>query len=130
MTTEPTSNISEAALELRNPPSLPSPVGLYSHISIAPHARVAFIAGQLAVDEEGEIKLGVPAASLTVSKGVVSGGGRSVSYGALIADDQLFNIQMPASYGMTPAAVAARQVAGLGNGQAPAKPFSPSRVLW
>src|SRR5262245_52165358 len=64
-------------------------------------------------------KLGVPAASLTVSNGIVSGGGRTVSYGELIGD-RLFNIQMPASYGMTPANVAARATGfGLANGQAP-----------
>ena len=68
-------------------------------------------------------KLGVPVASLTVSDGVVSGGGGSVSYGDLIGD-RLFNIELPASYGMTPAVVAARSVAGLANGQAPAKPVS------
>jgi hypothetical protein len=68
-------------------------------------------------------KLGVPVANLTVANGVVSGGGSSVSYGQLIGD-QLFNIEMPASYGMTPTVVAARSVAGLANGQAPAKPVS------
>jgi CO/xanthine dehydrogenase Mo-binding subunit len=39
-------------------------------------------------------QLGVPASSLTVSGGVVSGGGRSVTYGALIGD-KLFNIRRP-----------------------------------
>jgi nicotinate dehydrogenase subunit B len=73
-------------------------------------------------------KLGVPATSLTVSNGVVSGGGRSVSYGELIGD-QRFNIQMPASYGMTPAAIAARQTVGLANGQAPAKPVSQYTIV-
>jgi 2-iminobutanoate/2-iminopropanoate deaminase len=42
-------------LELHNPPSLPAPVGLYSHVSVAPKARVAFIAGQLAVGPDGEM---------------------------------------------------------------------------
>jgi 2-iminobutanoate/2-iminopropanoate deaminase len=40
-------------LELRNPDSLPDPVGLYSHVAVASQAGVAFIAGQLAVDEDG-----------------------------------------------------------------------------
>jgi CO/xanthine dehydrogenase Mo-binding subunit len=38
-------------------------------------------------------RLGVPASSLSVSKGVVSGGGRSVTYGELIGD-KLFNVRM------------------------------------
>ena len=42
-------------------------------------------------------QLGVPVASLTVSKGVVSGGGKTVTYGQLIGD-KLFNVTIPASY--------------------------------
>jgi 2-iminobutanoate/2-iminopropanoate deaminase len=42
-------------LELYNPPTLPEPVGLYSHVALAPSARVAFIAGQLSVGPEGEV---------------------------------------------------------------------------
>ena len=38
--------------------------------------------------------LGVPVANLTVDKGVVSGGGRSVTYGALLGD-KLFNATIP-----------------------------------
>jgi CO/xanthine dehydrogenase Mo-binding subunit len=73
-------------------------------------------------------KLGVPVANLTVTNGVVSGGGRTVTYGQLIGD-QLFNVAMPASFGMTPTAVSARQVAGLANGQAPAKPYSAYTIV-
>ena len=39
--------------------------------------------------------LGVPVASLTVSKGVVSGGGKAVTYGQLVGD-RLFNVAMAA----------------------------------
>jgi CO/xanthine dehydrogenase Mo-binding subunit len=39
-------------------------------------------------------QLGVPAANLTVANGVVSGGGKSVTYGQLIGD-KLFNVKMP-----------------------------------
>ncbi len=46
-------------------------------------------------------QLGVPVASLTVSKGVVSGGGKSVTYGQLIGD-KLFNVAVPASYNLAP----------------------------
>jgi CO/xanthine dehydrogenase Mo-binding subunit len=54
-------------------------------------------------------QLGVPAASLTVANGVVSGGGRTVSYAQLIGD-KLFNVTMPATT--------------LQQGVAPAKPAS------
>jgi 2-iminobutanoate/2-iminopropanoate deaminase len=46
-------NSANDVLELRNPSSLPEPVGLYSHVAVAPRTGVAFIAGQLAVDEHG-----------------------------------------------------------------------------
>ena len=41
----------------------------------------------------------MPASQLSVSKGVVSGGGKSVTYGQLLGG-KLFNVQMPASYNM------------------------------
>ena len=63
----------------------------------------------------------MPVSALTVSKGVVSGGGRSVTYGQLLGG-KLFNVRMPDSYGLTPAAVAARQAAGLLNGVPGTKP--------
>ncbi|HEX4521200.1 MAG TPA: molybdopterin cofactor-binding domain-containing protein, partial [Gaiellaceae bacterium] len=53
--------------------------------------------------------LGVPVASLSVSKGVVSGGGKTVTYGQLIGD-KLFNVEYT---GTT-----------LSAGQAPAKPVA------
>lgn len=42
-------------LKIVNPPSMPAPRGLYSHLGIAPHARLAFIAGQLSVDADGKL---------------------------------------------------------------------------
>ena len=42
-------------------------------------------------------QLGVPVASLSVSKGVVSGGGKTVTYGELIGD-KLFNLSMAAEH--------------------------------
>jgi CO/xanthine dehydrogenase Mo-binding subunit len=68
-------------------------------------------------------QLGVPMSGLSVSKGIVSGGGRSVSYGALIGD-KLFQVSMPTTtqHGLFqvtgPAAI-------LRPGEAPAK--SPSQ---
>ncbi|MDJ0942683.1 MAG: RidA family protein [Kiloniellales bacterium] len=38
-----------------NPPGAPAPLGLYSNVAIAEPGRLAFIAGQVAVDAAGEI---------------------------------------------------------------------------
>lgn len=38
-----------------NPPGAPAPLGLYSNVAIAEPGRLAFIAGQVAVDARGEI---------------------------------------------------------------------------
>src|SRR5262249_30054550 len=46
-------------------------------------------------------QLGVPAASLSVKKGVVSGGGKTVTYGQLVGD-KLFNTAIPDSYKLAP----------------------------
>jgi CO/xanthine dehydrogenase Mo-binding subunit len=59
-------------------------------------------------------QLGVPVSGLTVRDGVVSGGGRSVSYGALLGD-KLFNVRMPTQM--------------LATGQAPAKSPSQYRLV-
>jgi CO/xanthine dehydrogenase Mo-binding subunit len=66
-------------------------------------------------------QLGVPVTSLTVKSGVVSGGGKSVTYGELLGG-KLFNIQMPASYGIPASGTSSN--GGLNSGQAPAKPVS------
>ena len=55
MSVDRSADVFELGVEMRSPPSLPAPVGLYSHISVVPHARLAFIAGQLAVGEDGAI---------------------------------------------------------------------------
>ncbi len=44
-------------------------------------------------------QLGVPVSSLSVDRGVVSGGGRTVTYGELIGD-KLFNVTVPSSYNL------------------------------
>jgi len=44
-------------------------------------------------------QLAVPMGSLSVSNGVVSGGGKQVTYGQLIGD-KLFNVEIPASYNL------------------------------
>ena len=52
--------------------------------------RAAAAAAKAALLKLASTNLGVPVASLTVDKGVVSGGGKTVTYGALIGD-KLFN---------------------------------------
>jgi CO/xanthine dehydrogenase Mo-binding subunit len=68
--------------------------------------------------------LGVPVSSLSVSKGVVSGGGRSVKYGDLLGG-KLFNTTFKA----TTQEPGLRSLFGLDPGQAPAKPVSQYTVV-
>ena len=84
--------------------------------------RAAAVSARQALLGLASPKLGVPVGSLTVSKGVVSGGGKTVTYGQLIGGS-LFNVSMPPSYNMA-------LVGGFGPptgliaGQSPAKPIS------
>ena len=55
-----------------------------------PPLRAAAATAKQALLKLASTNLGVPVASLTVDKGVVSGGGKSVTYGALLGD-KLFN---------------------------------------
>jgi CO/xanthine dehydrogenase Mo-binding subunit len=66
-------------------------------------------------------QLGVPVAQLSVSKGVVSGGGKSITYGQLLGG-KLFNVAMPGSLNLQNAS--ARIDFGLAPGVSPAKPVS------
>jgi CO/xanthine dehydrogenase Mo-binding subunit len=59
-----------------------------------PQIRAAAAYAAQALAGMAATQLGVPASSLTVSNGVVSGGGRSVTYGQLVGD-KLFNVKMP-----------------------------------
>jgi len=72
-------------------------------------------------------KLGVPVSALSVSKGVVSGGGKTVSYGDLIGG-KLFHVTMPASYDLQHADGIFTS-AGLSAGTAPAKPIANYTVV-
>jgi CO/xanthine dehydrogenase Mo-binding subunit len=64
-------------------------------------------------------QLGVPAGSLAVSKGVVTGGGKSVTYGQLIGG-KVFNVAIPSRYNLQPSRPpsqsAAQTVASPGSG--------------
>jgi CO/xanthine dehydrogenase Mo-binding subunit len=59
--------------------------------------RAAAAAAASALLNLASTKLGVPVASLSAENGVVSGGGRSATYGELIGG-QLFNVRMPSSF--------------------------------
>jgi len=69
--------------------------GSTSISSAGPRVRSAAATAKQALLGLAAKELGVPVSSLTVDKGVVSGGGRSVTYGALIGE-KLFNVQMAA----------------------------------
>ncbi|HEY4348886.1 MAG TPA: molybdopterin cofactor-binding domain-containing protein [Gaiellaceae bacterium] len=69
--------------------------GSSSISSAGPRVRSAAATAKQALLSLAATNLGVPVASLTVSKGVVSGGGKTVSYGALIGD-KLFSLPMAA----------------------------------
>ena len=59
-----------------------------------PQIRAASAYAAQALAGLAATQLGVPATSLTVANGVVSGGGKSVTYASLIGD-KLFNVTMP-----------------------------------
>ena len=69
-------------------------------------------------------QLAVPVSQLSVSKGVVSGGGKSVSFGQLLGG-KLFNVRMPDSYNMTAKGTGVFDfTGGIQPGVSPAKPVS------
>lgn len=47
--------MSQMTVKYSNPPGLAKPLGAYSHIARAPASELVFIAGQLAVNEAGEL---------------------------------------------------------------------------
>jgi nicotinate dehydrogenase subunit B len=61
---------------------------------IGPQVRTAAAYAKQTLLGLASTQLGVPVASLTVKSGVVAGGGKSVTYGALLGD-KLFNTKMP-----------------------------------
>jgi CO/xanthine dehydrogenase Mo-binding subunit len=76
-------------------------VGSYGIQTGGMQVRAAAAAARSALLDLAATQLGVAKASLTVSNGVVSGGGRSVTYGALIGD-KLFNVTAPDLYRLAP----------------------------
>jgi CO/xanthine dehydrogenase Mo-binding subunit len=95
----------------------PNTGGTFGSSSIAsagPRIRSAAATAKQALLGLAATQLGVPVSSLTVSKGVVSGGGRSVTYGQLLGD-KVFNVRMAS--------------ATLNPGVAPAKPISQYQLV-
>jgi CO/xanthine dehydrogenase Mo-binding subunit len=66
-----------------------------------PQVRAAAATARQALLGLASKALGAPVASLSVKDGVVSGGGKSITYGDLIGE-KLFNVRMPASYNLNP----------------------------
>jgi nicotinate dehydrogenase subunit B len=79
--------------------------------SAGPPMRAAAAAAMQALLGMASQSLGLPATSLSASNGVISGGGKSVTYAQLVGG-KLFNVTIPAA------------AASLNPGQAPAKPIS------
>jgi CO/xanthine dehydrogenase Mo-binding subunit len=94
-----------------------------------PGVRAAAAAAYQALLGIASSQLGVPVSQLTVSEGVVSGGGKSVTYGQLLGG-KLFDVTMPASWNMNPTVPSNSTTAtgtfsgGIQPGQSPAKPVS------
>jgi nicotinate dehydrogenase subunit B len=69
--------------------------GSSSISSAGPRVRSAAATAKQTLLAMAATNLGVPVSSLSVSKGVVSGGGKTVTYGQLVGD-KLFNVAMAA----------------------------------
>ena len=89
--------------------------------------RAAAASARQALLDLASKQLGVPVAQLSVNKGVVSGGGKSVTYGELLGG-KLFNVRMPASWNMGPPPTVFF-LGGIQPGQSPAKPVSQYKVV-
>jgi nicotinate dehydrogenase subunit B len=88
--------------------------GSQSIVRTSPKIRAAAVTARKKLLELASAHLGVPVANLSVSKGVVSGGGKTVTYGALVGD-KLMNAVIT-----TPE---------LNPGEAPAKPLSQLKLV-
>jgi nicotinate dehydrogenase subunit B len=97
-----------------------------------PKVRAASAYAKQALLGLASAQLGVPVASLSVKSGVVSGGGKSVTYADLLGDKQ-FNVRMPASLGFRtvdmPADTSTGDTKGLVQGTFPTKSPDQYRVV-
>ena len=100
--------------------------------------RAAAAAAYQALLGLASTQLGVPASQLSVSKGIVSGGGKTMTYGQLLGG-KLFNVKMGSQYNLAPTQPPSQSVAqgvastGSGSSQGlaaaevlPTPPFVPS----
>jgi CO/xanthine dehydrogenase Mo-binding subunit len=88
--------------------------GSQSTVRTSPRIRAAAVAARAELVRLASAQLGVPAGSLSVSKGVISGGGRSVTYGELVGG-KLMNVKLTTTH--------------LNPGEAPAKPLSQLKLV-
>jgi CO/xanthine dehydrogenase Mo-binding subunit len=88
--------------------------GSNSMSSTGHRIRAAAVAARAELLKLASAKLGVAATSLTVSKGVVTGGGKSVTYGELLGG-KLFNVTL--------------KTTSLQHGVSPAKPVSQYKLV-
>src|SRR5947207_1606252 len=86
-------------------------VGSSSIRSAGPQVRAAGASAKQALLALAATQLGVPVASLSVKSGVVSGGGKTITYGQLIGD-KLFNASITGFNVPGNATTPARAVAG------------------
>jgi CO/xanthine dehydrogenase Mo-binding subunit len=93
-------------------PNTGTTAGSSSVQSAGKSLRAAAAAGYQALLTMASANLGVPVGSLSVSKGVVSGGGKTVTYGALV-NGGLFNVNASNAYNLT-ATTASPPAAGPG----------------
>jgi CO/xanthine dehydrogenase Mo-binding subunit len=88
--------------------------GSNSMSSTGHRIRAAAVAARTELLKMASAQLGVPASQLSVSKGVVSGGGKSVTYGELVGG-KLFNVNLTTT--------------SLQHGVAPAKPVKDYKLV-
>jgi nicotinate dehydrogenase subunit B len=100
--------------------------------SAGPKVRAASAHARQALLGLASASLGVATSQLTVSKGVVSGGGKQITYGQLIGD-KLLNVRMPASYGFRALSAgidtSTGDTTGLWQNVAPAKATSQYKLV-
>ncbi len=92
--------------------------------------RAAAAAAYQALLELASSRLGVPTTNLSVSKGVVTGAGKTVTYGSLLGG-KLFNVEMGSQYKLnpsTPPAPAAAQGVS-SSGSSPSQGLASTEVL-
>jgi nicotinate dehydrogenase subunit B len=90
--------------------------------------RTAAAAAKNALLNLAAASLGVPISSLTVNKGVVSGGGKSITYGQLLGD-KLFNVRIPGGAPTTQFNPTQPGATSINAGGAGAKPISQYKLV-